>query len=113
MPFGTKNTGATLVHKTKKHVKGFNHLERYIASYKNWNIRSQVLDEFLGCLRLTHLAIRPTKCLFDTNFVKFWVYLVGGSCITINQENFENICQAKRATTKKRGTIVLGTCKSL
>ena len=61
----------------------------------------QVLDKLFRRLQQTRLAVRPTKCLFDSKSVEFLSHLVGGNCITINEENLEKIRQAKRPTTKK------------
>ena len=111
MPFGMKNSGAMLVRGMRKLLHGLDHVESYnddlIVCTKDWDTHLQVLDE-LRRLQQTHMAVRPTKCLFGLNSVEFLGRLVGGDCITTNQENSEKIHLAKRTTTKKEVRSFLG-----
>ena len=112
MPFGMKNSGATMVRGMRKLLHGLDHVESYIDGLiiytKNWDTHLQVLDESLCRLQLAHLTDRPTKCLFGSKSVEFLGHLVGCDCITINEENLENNCQAKRPNTKKKYGSFLG-----
>ena len=66
------------------------------------------MDELFLRLQQAHLAVRPTKCLFGSKSVEFLGHLVGGNCITINEENLGKIRQAKRPTTKKEVRSFVG-----
>ena len=93
-----KNSGATLVRGMKKLLQGHDHGESYVDDLivytKNWDTHQQVLKKLLRRLQQAHLSVRPTKCLFGSKSVEFLCHLVGGDCITINEENSEKIGQA-------------------
>ena len=95
MPFGKKNTVVTLVCQIWKLFQSLDHVESYIDDVivytKDWDTHLQVLDELLHLFQQAHLAVRPTKCLFGSKSVGFLGRLVGGDCITINEENLEKI----------------------
>ena len=111
-PFGMKNSGATLVRGMKKLLQGLPHVESYIDDLivytEDWDTHLRVLDELLRRLQQAHLVVRPTKCLFGTKSIEFLGHLVGGDCITINEENLEKIRQSRRPTTKKEIRSFLG-----
>ena len=79
-----------------------------IVYTEDWDTHLRVLDELLRRLQKARLAFRPTKCLFSSKSVKFLGHLVGGDCITNNEENLEKIRQAKRPTSKKEARSFLG-----
>ena len=89
----------------KKLLYDFNHVESNIDDWsiytKDWDTHLQMLDKLLSRLQQVHLVVWPIKYLFGSKLVEFLSHLVGGNCITINKENLEKICQAKRPTTKK------------
>ena len=105
MPFGMKNSGAALVRGMRKLLCGLDHIESYIDDLivctKDWDTHLQVLDKLLRRLQQARLAVRPTKCLFGSKSTEFLGHLVGGNCITINEENLEKIRQGKHPTTNK------------
>ena len=95
MPFGMKNSGATLDRGMRRFLHGLDHVESYIDDLivytKDWDTHLQVLDELLRRLQQVRLAVRPTKCLLDSKSVEILGHLFGGDCITINEENLEKI----------------------
>ena len=60
-----------------------------------------MLDKLLEKLRQAGLLIRPAKCVFGSKSVEFLRHSIGEYCISINEENLEKICSAKRPITKK------------
>ena len=111
MPFGMKNSGATLVRGMRKLLQGLDHVESYvddlIVNIKDWDTHLQVLDRLLRRLQQARVGVRLTKCLFGSKSVEFLGHLVGGDCIKINKENSEKICVAKRPTTKNEVRLFL------
>ena len=105
MPFGMKNSGATLVHGMRKILQDIDKVECYnddlIVYTKDWATHLQVLDKLLEKLRQAGLVIRPSKCVFGSKSVEFLGHSIGENCISINEENLEKIRSAKRPTTKK------------
>ena len=97
MPFGMKNSGATLVRGMRKLLQDMDNVECYIDDLivytKDWATHLQVLDKLSEKLRQAGLVIRPTKCVFG---------------ISINEENLEKMRGAKRPTTKKEVRSFLG-----
>ena len=74
MPFGMKNSGATLVRGMRKLLQDIDNVECYIDDLivytKYWVTHMQVLDKLLKKLRQAGLVIRPTKCVFGSKSVK-------------------------------------------
>ena len=116
-PFGMKNSGATLVRGMRKLRQDMDNVECYIDDLivytKYWATHLQVLDKLLEKLRRAGLVVGPTKCVFGSKSVEFLGRSIGENCISINEENLEKIRSAKRPTTKKGGSIVLGSCQLL
>ena len=112
MPFGMKNSGATLVHGMKQLLSGMDHvrsnIDDLIIYTKDWESHLQALEELLGHLQQANLAARPTKCLFGTKLVDSLGHLVGGEWIIVNDKNLEKICHATRPTTKRELREFLG-----
>ena len=104
MPFGMKNSGATLVRGMRKLLQDMDNVECYIDDLtvytKEWATHLQVLDTLLERLRQAGLVIRPTKCVFGSKSVEFWGHSIAENCISINEENLEKMRSAKRPTTK-------------
>ena len=105
MPFGMKNSGATLVRGMRKLLHDMDNVECYIDDLivytKDWATHLQVLDKLLEKLRKAGLVIRPTKSVFGSKSVEFLGHSIVENCISINEENLEKIRSAKRPTTKK------------
>ena len=112
MPFGMKNSGATLVRGMRQLLSGMNHVSSYVDDLivytEDWESHLRALEELLGRLQRANLAARPTKCLFGTKSVDFLGHLVGGEWITVNDENLKKIRHARRPTTKKEVRSFLG-----
>ena len=114
MPFGMKNSGATLARGMRKLLQGMPNVECYrymddlIVYTKDWATHLQVLDKLLEKLRQTGLVIRPTKRVFGSKSVEFLRHFIEENCISINEENLEKIRSAKRPTTKKEVRSFLG-----
>ena len=105
MSFGMKNSSATLFHGMRQLLSGMDHVSSYINDLfvytEDWESDLRALEELLGRLQRANLAVRPTKCLFETKLVDFLRQLVGGEWITVNDENLEKIRHARRPTTKR------------
>ena len=90
----------------RKLLHSLDHVDSYIDDLivytEDWDNHLRLLDELLRRLQQARLAVRPKKCLFGSKSVEFLGHLVGGDCITINKENLEKICLAKRPTTMKK-----------
>ena len=112
MPFGMKNSGVTLVRGMRRLLQDMDNVKSFIDDLivytEDWDTHLQVLDELLQRLQQAHLVVRPTKCVFGSRSVEFLGHLVGGDCISINEEHLEKIRQAKRPTTKKEVRSFLG-----
>ena len=105
MSLGMKNSGATLVRGMRKLLQDMDnvecHIDDLIVYTKDWATHLQVLHKLLEKLRQAGLVIRPTKCVFGSKSVEFFGHSIGENCISINEENVEKICSAKRPSTKK------------
>ena len=112
MPFGMKNSGATLVRGMRKLLQDLGNVECYIDDLivctKDWATHLQVLNKLLEKLRQAGLVIRSTKRVFGSKSVEFLGHFIGENCISINEDNLEKIRSAKRPTTKKEVRSFLG-----
>ena len=114
MPFGMKNSGATLVRGMRKllqdmpNVECYRYMDDLIVYTKDWATHLQVLDKLLEKLRQAGLVIRPTKRVFGSKSVEFLGHFIEENCISINEEHLEKIRSAKRPTTKKEVRSFLG-----
>ena len=112
MPFGMKNSGATLVRGMRKLLQDMDNVEcnidDLIVYKKDWATHLQVLDKVLQKLRQAGLVIRPTNSVFSSKFIEFLEHSIEKNCISINEENLEKIRSAKRPTTKKEVRSFLG-----
>ena len=112
MPFGMKNSGATLVRGMRQLLSGMEHVDSYIDDLiiytEDWDSHLQVLEELLSRLEKANLSARPTKCLFGTESIEFLGHQVGSEWITVNDDNLDKIRNAKRPTTKKEVRSFLG-----
>ena len=112
MPFGMKNSGATLVRGMRKLLQDMDNFECYkddlIVYTKDWATHLQVLDKPLKKLRQAGLVIRSFKCVFGSKSVELLGHSIVENCVSINEENLEKIRSAKRPTTKKEVRSFLG-----
>ena len=106
MPFGMKNSGATLVQGLRMLISGLENVDSYIDDLivytKDWDTHIRVLDEQMNRLQHANLTARQTKCMFGAKSVEFLGHQVGFDWITVNDDNLEKIRMAQRPTTKKR-----------
>ena len=112
MPFGMKNSGATLVRGMRKILAGMNNVDSYIDKLiihtNDWQAHLQVLGELLRRLRKARLTVKPSKCVFGAESVEFLGHYIGRDWITINEDNLEKIHTARRPTTEKEVRSFLG-----
>ena len=105
MPFGMKNSGATLVRGMREVLSGMSGVESYIDDLivfsSDWETHLRTLEELLKRLSEANLTARPSKCIFGASTVEFLGHDVGYDCITPNDDNLEKIARAKRPVTKK------------
>ena len=75
MPFSVKSPGATFVCGMRQLLLGMDHASSYvddlIVCTEDWESHVQALGRLLGHLQRANLAVRPTKCLFETKSVDF------------------------------------------
>ena len=112
VPFGMKNSGATLVRGMRKLLLDIDNIECYIDDLivytKDWAAHLQVLDKLLEKLKQAGLVIRPTKCVFGPDSVECLGHSIGENCISVNEENLEKIRRAKTPIAKKEVRSFLG-----
>ena len=105
MPFGMKNSGATLVRGMREVFSGMSGVESYIDDLivfsSDWKIHLRTLEELLKRLSEANLTARPSKCIFGASTVEFLDHDVGYDWITPNDDNLDKIARAKRPVTKK------------
>ena len=81
MPFGMKNSGATLVRGMRKILAGMNNVDSYIDDLiihtNDWQAHLQVLGELLRRLREGGLRVRPSKCVFGAESMEFLGHYIG------------------------------------
>ena len=112
MPFGMKNSGATLVRTLRMLISDLENVDSYIDDLivftEDWDTHIRVLDELMNRLQQANLTARPTKCMFAAKSVEFFGHQVGFDWITVNDDNLEKIRMAQRPTTKKEIRSFLG-----
>ena len=101
MPFGMKNSGATIVWGMRKVLSGMSGVESYIDNLivfsSDWKTHLRTLKELLKRLSQANLNARLSKCIFGASTVEF----LGHDWITPNNDNLDKIARAKRPVTKK------------
>ena len=114
MPFGMKNSGATLVRGMREVLSGMSGVESYIDDLivfsSDWETHLRTLEELLKSLSEANLTARPLKCIFGASTVEFLGHDVGYDWIAPNDDNLDKIARAKRPVTKKE---VRSFCGSL
>ena len=99
MPFGMKNSGATLVRGMRKILAGMSNLDSYIDNLiihtNDWQAHLQVLEELLRCMRKAGLTAKPCKCVFGAKSVELLGHYVGRDWITVNEDNLEKTHREK------------------
>ena len=112
MPFGMKNSGATLVRGLRMPIFDLENVDSYIDDLivytEDWDTHIRVLDELMNRLQQANLTARPTKCVFGAKSVEFLGHQVGFDWITVNDDNLEKIRMAQRPKTKKEVRSFLG-----
>ena len=112
MPFGMKNSGATLVRGLRMLISDLENVDSYIDDLivctEDWNTHIRVLDELMNRLQQANLTARPAKCVFGAKSVEFLSHQVDFDWITVNNDNVEKIRMAQRPTTKKKFRSFLG-----
>ena len=105
MPFGMKNSEATLMRELRMLICDLENVDSYIDDLivymEDWDIHIRVLDELINRILQANLTARPTKCVFGAKSVEFLGHQVGFDWITVNDDKLEKIRMAQRSTTKK------------
>ena len=105
MPFGMKNSGATLVRGMREVLSGMSGVESYIDDLivfsSNWKTHLRTMEELLKRLSEANLTARPSKCIFGAPIVEYLGHDVGYDWITPNDDNLDKIARAKRPVMKK------------
>ena len=117
MPFGMKNSGATLVRRMRQLLSDMdnvnNNIDDLIVYTKDWELHLATLKELFNRLQEASFTAKPKKCLFGSKTVVFLGYTIDENWININHENFEKICNSQRPTAKKEVRSFLGLGKVL
>ena len=112
MPFGMKNSGATLVQGLRMLISNLENVDSYIDDLivytKDWDTHIRVLGELMNRLQQANLTAHLTKCVFGAKSVEFLGHQVGFDWITVNDDNLEKIKMAQQLTTKKDVRSFLG-----
>ena len=89
MPFGMKNSGATLVRGMREVLSGMSGVESYIDDLivfsNDWKTHLRTFKELLKRLSEANLTARPSKCTFGESTVEFLGHDVGYDWITPNE----------------------------
>ena len=112
MPFGMKNSGATVVREIRQLLSDMDNVDNYIDDLivctKYWKSHLATLRELFNRLQEASFTARPKKCLFGSKTVDFLGHTINENWITINDENLEKIRNSQRFTTKKKVRSFLG-----
>ena len=112
MPFGTVNSGATLVRGLRKILEGMPGVGSYIDDIvifsDSWEDHIKTLKELFSRLRKARITARPTKCLLGASRMEFLGHQVGGDIITPSRDNLEKVRNTSCPTTKKQVRSFLG-----
>ena len=105
MPFGMKNSGATLVRGLRKLLNGLKNVDSYIDDIiiytEDWDTHLNILKKLFQRLKDAQLTARPSKCVFGANSVEFLGHQLQQNWVMPNEDNLNKIRDAKRPTTKK------------
>ena len=112
MPFGMKNSGATLVPGLRILISDLENVDSYIDDLivytEDRDTHIRVLGKLINRLQQANLPlVRPSACL-EPNPLNFLVNQVGFEWITVNDDNLEKIRMAQRPTTDKEVRSFLG-----
>ena len=105
MPFGIKNSGATLVRGMTKVLSVVSGVESYIDNLilfsTDWKAHLRTLEKLLKRVSEANLTAGPSKCIFGAFTIEFLGHDFGYDWITSNDDNLDKIARAKRPVTKK------------
>ena len=95
IPFGIKNSGATLIRGMRKILAGMNKVDSCIDDLiihaNDLKAHLQVLEELLRQWRKAGLTVKPSKCVFGAESVELLGHYIGRDWITNNEDNLEEI----------------------
>ena len=105
MPFGMKNSGATLVRGLRTVLAKLDGVESYIDDLlvysDTWDAHLCTLNELLRRLGDANLTAKPSKCTFGSTSIEFLGHDIGFDWIKPNHDNLSKIEDARHPTTKK------------
>ena len=112
MPFGMKNSGATLKRGMKKLLKNMDGVVYYwddiLVHTKTWDEHLEVLRKLFQKLTEANLTARPSKCIMGTGNVDFIGHKLSEGQKGLNEENVKKIFTASRPKTKKQLRSFIG-----
>ena len=114
MPFGMKNSGATLVRGMRKLLQDMDVVEccvdDLIVCTENWAAHLRLLGGLLEGLGRAGLVVRSPGCVFGSKSVESLGHFIGEGCISIGGGACRGCAlrSAKRPTTKKEIRSFLG-----
>ena len=112
MPFGLRNSGATLVKGLRKLLRGRKNVEAYmddlILYNENWEDHLENIDSTLKMLKEANLTLRPSKCIFGSTDIEFIGHKICEGYSSLNEDNIEKIKRSPIPKTKKQVQSFLG-----
>ena len=89
MPFGMKNSGATLERGLRMLISNLENVDNYIDDLivytEDWDTHIRVLGDLINRLQQTNLTACRTKCVFGAKSVELLGHQVGFDWITVQQ----------------------------
>ena len=91
MPFGMKNSGATLVRAMRKVLEGLAGMESYIDDIivynEDWDLHVRTLERLFRRLRDAGFTARPSKCVLGAGSLEFLGHTLGFDWVTPSEGN--------------------------
>ena len=106
MPFGMKNSRATLIRGMRQLLSDMDNVDNYIDDLivytKDWDSPLAIHGRNYSIDFRKQVSPRPKKCSFGLKTVDFLGHTVDENWITINDKNLEKIRNSQRSTVNKK-----------
>ena len=113
VPFGMKNSGATIVRGIQMILKPFKSIaESYVddkaVHSSDWHTQSRDIKMYLTAIRVSGLTLNLGKCEFGKNSVKYVGHIIESGRHEPDPERIQSVVEMPRLVTKKQTRQVLG-----